>query len=49
MQAIKKLQEKNIFKEDMRGYPVYLGLSMNEFGVISCKPQNLLVNLPILN
>ena len=40
---------KNIFKEDMRGYPVYLGLSMNEFGVISCKPQNLLVNLPILN
>ena len=40
---------KNIFKEDMRGYPVYLGLSMNEFGVISCKPQNLLINLPILN
>ena len=40
---------KNFFKEDMRGYTVYLGLSMNEFGVLSCKPQNLLVNLPILN
>ena len=38
-----------IFNEGMRGHPVYLGLSMNEFGVVNCKPQNLIANLPLSN
>jgi hypothetical protein len=37
----------NLFDKSMRNHPVYLGLSMNEYGVINCKPQNLLANLPI--
>ena len=35
------------FKKGLGEHPIYLGLSMNEFGVLNCKPQNLLVNLPI--
>jgi hypothetical protein len=31
---------------EMRGKPVYLGLAMNEHGVLRLKPQNLLLNLP---
>jgi hypothetical protein len=32
---------------DMAGKPVYLGLVMDEQGVIKLKPQNLLLNLPL--
>ena len=35
------------FNKDIKNHPIYLGLSMNEYGVINCKPQNLLVNLPL--
>ena len=35
------------FKKDIQNHPIYLGLSMNEHGVINCKPQNLLINLPL--
>lgn len=31
----------------VRGKPVYLGLAMNEDGLIKLKPQNLLFNLPL--
>jgi len=31
----------------MRHKPVYLGLAMNENGVVKMKPQNLLINLPL--
>jgi hypothetical protein len=31
---------------DMAGKPVYLGLAMNEQGLLKLKPQNLLLNLP---
>lgn len=34
-------------KADMVGQPVYLGLAMNAAGIVSAKPQNLLVNLPL--
>ena len=36
------------FKKGLGENPIYLGLSMSDFGVLSCKPQNLLVNLPII-
>ena len=34
-------------RADVAGKPVYLGLMMNEQGVVKLKPQNLLVNLPL--
>lgn len=35
-------------RSDVAGKPVYLGLMMNADGVVKLKPQNLLVNLPLL-
>jgi hypothetical protein len=32
---------------DVQGKPVYLGLAMNEQGLLKLKPQNLLLNLPL--
>jgi hypothetical protein len=34
-------------RADVAGKPVYLGLMMNDQGVLKLKPQNLLVNLPL--
>ena len=34
-------------RADMAGQPIYLGLAMNAAGIVSAKPQNLLVNLPL--
>lgn len=34
-------------RPDVAGKPVYLGLMMNEEGIVKLKPQNLLVNLPL--
>jgi hypothetical protein len=34
---------------EMQGKPTYLGLAMNEQGVLKLKPQNLLLNLPFAN
>lgn len=34
-------------REDVRGKPVYLGLAMDEAGLLRLKPQNLLLNLPL--
>jgi hypothetical protein len=31
----------------MQGKPVYMGLAMDEAGVLRFKPQNLLMNLPL--
>ncbi len=31
----------------VQGKPVYLGLAMNELGLLKLKPQNLLLNLPL--
>ncbi len=33
-------------QSEMRGKPTYLGLAMNEQGLLKLKPQNLLLNLP---
>lgn len=42
-----KLNTESGLKEEMVGHPVYMGLAMNAAGVVSAKPQNLLVNLPL--
>jgi hypothetical protein len=34
-------------RADVQGKPVYLGLAMNEQGLLKFKPQNLLLNLPL--
>ena len=34
-------------RDDLQGKPVYLGLAMNEQGLLKLKPQNLLINLPL--
>ena len=34
-------------RADVQGKPVYLGLAMNEQGLLKLKPQNLLLNLPV--
>ena len=36
-------------RADVQGKPVYLGLAMNEQGLLKLKPQNLLLNLPLAN
>jgi hypothetical protein len=33
----------------MSGKPVYLGLAMDAAGIVRMKPQNLLVNLPVID
>ena len=35
-------------QSEMRGKPTYLGLAMNEQGILKLKPQNLLLNLPFV-
>lgn len=39
--------DKSMFRQSMRGKPVYLGLAMDEQHVLKVKPQNLLTNLPL--
>lgn len=34
-------------RADVQGKPVYLGLAINEQGLLKLKPQNLLLNLPL--
>ena len=41
----RSLHEKDCLPE-MQGKPTYLGLAMNEQGLLKLKPQNLLLNLP---
>jgi hypothetical protein len=35
-------------RADVQGKPVYLGLAMTEQGLLKLKPQNLLLNLPLV-
>ncbi len=44
-----KLETDEGFISEMTGKPVYLGLAMDEAGIVRMKPQNLLVNLPLAN
>ena len=42
-----KLEADEGFVSEMIGKPVYLGLAMDEAGIVRMKPQNLLINLPL--
>ena len=42
-----KLTAETGLKPEMACHPVYMGLAMNAAGIVSAKPQNLLVNLPL--
>jgi hypothetical protein len=41
--------DPQVVQPDMRGKPVYLGLAMTAGGQLKLKPQNLLLNLPLLS
>jgi hypothetical protein len=42
-----RFKDPQDMRVDVRGKPVYLGLAMNEQGLLKLKPQNLLLNLPL--
>ena len=42
-----KLEADSGFVAEMQGKPIYMGLAMDEAGVVRFKPQNLLMNLPL--
>ncbi len=44
-----KLQSNEGFSKEMLDKPVYLALSANKDSVVKFKPQNLLINLPLVN
>ena len=41
-----EFDEPKLLRSDMQGYPIYLGLAMDENNELRVKPQNLLMNLP---
>jgi hypothetical protein len=43
-----KLEADSGFIAEMQGKPVYMGLAMDAAGVVRFKPQNLLMNLPLV-
>jgi hypothetical protein len=42
-----RFKDPQDMRVDVRGKPVYLGLAMNEQGLLILKPHNLLLNLPL--
>jgi hypothetical protein len=48
--ALFKLEflDERLVRTELRGYPVYLGLAMNADHELRLKPQNLLLNLPLI-
>jgi len=42
-----RFEDLQDMRADVQGKPVYLGLAMNEQGLLKLKPQNLLLNLPL--
>ena len=42
-----RFEQPQDMRVDVQGKPVYLGLAMNEQGLLKLKPQNLLLNLPL--
>lgn len=42
-----EFRDPSVVQPGLRGRPVYLALAMDEAGRVRCKPQNLLVNLPL--
>ena len=43
-----KLEADSGFIAEMHGKPIYMGLAMDAAGVVRFKPQNLLMNLPLV-
>lgn len=43
-----RFEDLQEMRADVRGKPVYLGLAMNDQGMLKLKPQNLLLNLPLV-
>lgn len=42
-----EFRDPSVVREPLRGRPVYLALASDPAGRVRCKPQNLLVNLPL--
>jgi hypothetical protein len=42
------VRDRDAIRSDLRGKPIYLGLARSGEGTLRMKPQNLLVNLPIM-
>ena len=42
-----KIEPNKSFAKNMKNKPIYLALSMSSRNIITFKPQNLLVNLPL--
>ena len=42
-----KIEPNKSFAKNMKNKPIYLALSMSPRNIITFKPQNLLVNLPL--
>jgi hypothetical protein len=40
-------KDTRVLRSDMQGYPIYLGLALDENHELRIKPQNLLMNLPL--
>jgi hypothetical protein len=43
-----EVRDRDAIRADLRGKPIYLGLARSREGTLRMKPQNLLVNLPIM-
>ena len=43
-----RFKDPQHMRADVQGKPVYLGLAMNAEGLVKLKPQNLLLNLPLV-
>ncbi|MGI9386126.1 MAG: DUF6352 family protein [Methyloligellaceae bacterium] len=43
-----EIEDKDAIRPDIRGLPIYLGLAMNDVKKLKVKPQNILMNLPLV-
>ena len=43
-----ELKDPELVRPDVRGRPVYLGMAQNAERELRLKPQNILVNLPLV-
>jgi hypothetical protein len=42
-------EDPDVVRPSVRGRPVYLGLAMSRDRKLKMKPQNLLINLPLIS
>ena len=43
-----EFKDKELVRPDIAEQPIYLGMAMNEDNLLRLKPQNLLMNLPLV-